>query len=115
DIDFQCVGTFEQLNRNFELSLYRMIQELVQNVIKHASATHALVQLSMHDQHLSILVEDNGNGMKPDPAQAGIGLDSIRSRTKLMNGTLHIESAPGVGTSVYIEFDLANVKMIPDE
>ncbi len=114
-IEFQAIGEPKKLNRNFELFLYRTIQELMQNVIKHASATYVLVQISAHDRNLSILVEDNGVGFNPDVNPTGMGINNLLTRTKQMNGHIHFDAAPGVGTSVYIEFDLNNIKSIPDE
>jgi len=106
-IDFQYYGYIAPLNHSFELSIYRIIQELVQNILKHAQATEALVQLSQHDNFLSITVEDNGSGFDHSETQhSGMGLRSIETRTNGMNGCFTIHSARGNGTAIYLEFDL---------
>jgi signal transduction histidine kinase len=68
-----------------------MIQELVQNVLKHACATHVLIQLIFRDDLLSITVEDNGNGCAMDRINSKVGgLSSITKRVKAMSGLLEI-------------------------
>ncbi len=113
NIDFELCGVVPRLPPDFELSVYRIIQELAQNVIKHASATQALIQLN-YQKHLHLLgitAEDNGTGI-PDifPAnKKGIGLKNIKARVNSLGGHIDIRSAPENGTIVYIEFDLRNI------
>jgi signal transduction histidine kinase len=110
-IDFQYYGFIGDLNSGFQLSLYRIIQELIQNILKHAGASLALVQLSQHNEFLDITVEDNGVGMPADKINhGGIGLQSIRRRVKELQGNFHINSSPGNGTTIYIEFNLLQQK-----
>lgn len=107
NIDFQYYGFIGRLSSNFELSVYRIVQELMQNILKHAKATEVLVQLSQHDNILSITVEDNGAGIEQNGnGHSGLGLRSIEARTKGLNGSVNIHSTPGNGTAVYLEFDL---------
>lgn len=90
------------LNPVVESALYRVIQELVQNIIKHAQATEMNLQL-LHDAgELTLLVEDNGVGFDPATLgpDAGIGLRNIESRIAYLGGTLHLDSRPGHGTTV---------------
>jgi len=114
NIDFQHHGKIGALSSNFELSIYRIIQELVQNILKHAEATEALVQFSMHDHILGITVEDNGKGIKEhaEAVTAGMGIRSIDTRIKGLNGSFTIRSIAGRGTTAYIEFDLKNKKKV---
>jgi two-component system NarL family sensor kinase len=86
-------------------AVYRMIQELVNNVLKHADATTALVQLFRKGNALSITVEDNGRGFDPDllSFSDGTGLLNLKNRVAYLNGTLDIQTSPGKGTSVNIE------------
>ncbi|AHM62679.1 histidine kinase [Flammeovirgaceae bacterium 311] len=104
-VDFYYLGESIKLKSNFKLVLYRMVQELVNNIIKHAHASQALVQLSLHEHQLCLTVEDNGVGFETGEGK-GIGLDNLRARVKDMHGELSIDSAPGKGTTVYAEFDI---------
>ncbi len=106
-IDVQIQGQFDNLHQDFQLSLYRIIQELVQNILKHAEATHVYVQLHASSTLVSLTVEDNGKGFDPEQATTqGRGLLNIQGRITIMNGRLSLDTNPGKGTSIYIEFDL---------
>ncbi len=109
-IDLQISGELRQLEQSFALSLYRIIQELVQNIVKHAGATHALVQVIQQDEILSILVEDNGSGFDRDAGHAGLGLKNMEYRVYVLQGTFSIQTGKDKGTLAYIEFDLEKVK-----
>lgn len=98
-------GFFDRLNPDFVLSSYRIIQELIQNILKHAEASEVLVQLQKIKDVLSITVEDNGKGFDTTKKTTGIGLNNIATRVKSYSGKLSIESTAGIGTSVYIEFE----------
>jgi len=106
DIKIQTFGNFNTLGKDFLLILYRIVQELIQNILKHAAATTAFVQLHADSKLLSITVEDNGSGYEQKDTGSGLGLRNIATRVKSMNGKLSVDTAPGKGTSVYIEFDL---------
>lgn len=86
-------------------AIYRIVQELVNNILKHAAATTALVQLIRKDDALSIAVEDNGRGFDVAVLQEnqGIGYLNLRHRVAWLNGTIDIQTEPGKGTSVNIE------------
>ncbi|WP_198666733.1 tetratricopeptide repeat-containing sensor histidine kinase [Taibaiella helva] len=106
DIDLQYTD-IPRFDPGFELSVYRIIQELVQNVLKHAAATQALVQMIYNEGLLNITVEDNGKGFGLEaPAPEGIGLRNLRSRTASLKGYMDLRSSPGKGTSVYLEFTI---------
>lgn len=110
-INTEIWGKVRRLPGDVELTAYRIIQELMHNILKHARATQALVQIVFHDTQLCITVEDNGRGMPEDGSpKEGIGLRTIRERVKLLNGQIDTVSIPGQGTSVYIELDLAGAK-----
>lgn len=110
EVDFQEYGIVPRLDQEIELSLYRMVQELVQNVLKHArNATHLLVQLSCADALLNITVEDNGTAFLERAQEAGIGLQQIRRRTQALKGHFDLQSIPGKGTTAYLEFDLQHL------
>jgi len=86
-------------------AIYRIIQELVNNILRHANATTALVQLIRKNDALSITVEDNGKGFNANILQnnEGIGYLNLQNRVAYLNGTIDIQTAAGKGTSVNIE------------
>lgn len=92
-----------ELGKAAELMLYRMVQELVQNVSKHAAASLVDIQLMAFDDTLSLTVEDNGRGMEADYS-SGFGLDNLRYRVQALHGDIDIDSLPGKGTTVRISF-----------
>ena len=85
-------------------AVYRIIQELVNNILKHADATSALVQLIRKDGTLSITVEDDGKGFdrKVLEAGGGIGYTSLQNRVTYLKGTIDLQTSPGKGTAVHI-------------
>lgn len=108
-IDYQTYGIMPDLEESFELSVYRIVQELTHNIIKHAQASSALVQLSFQNNLLSIIVEDDGIGMDQNniaTAGGGRGLAILKERIKLLHGALDIKSSSGSGTAIYIEFEI---------
>lgn len=110
EVDFLEYGTMPRLDADIELSLYRMIQELIQNVLKHAgSATQLLVQLSCIDMLLNITVEDNGRGFNPEDQDMGFGLQQMKKRVGSMQGHIDVQSKQGRGTTVYLEFDMQHL------
>ena len=103
-VDYCYIGDMIRFSPNFELSLYRIAQELIGNIIRHSGAGQALIQLSYQQGLLSLTIEDQGKGFFYDPSLEGTGLRSVKKRVEAMNGHLEIHSAPGKGTSIYIEF-----------
>lgn len=111
-ISFQPIGVIPALPVQFELSLYRIIQELMQNVIKHAHADEAIVQLSCEQDLLSVTVEDNGKGMNSEAEYPGLGLKSIEARVNEYGGRFVMDSTPGIGTTVHLEFSVNTVSVM---
>ncbi|NRR92440.1 sensor histidine kinase [Winogradskyella undariae] len=98
----------EEIDQLPELLLadaYRIVQELINNILKHAEATHADVQLTKHEDHLNIVINDNGKGFKKNKKQ-GIGLRNIKERLHKVEGDLDIDSSPGNGTSITINIPI---------
>lgn len=104
----EIIGPEKRLAAGFELGVFRIVQELVHNILKHAHATNAFVQLAFRPGGLDVTVEDDGIGIKPDMNNhnKGMGLKSIRERASAINGTCEINSHHGKGTSVFLEFNL---------
>lgn len=111
NVNFQEYGIIPRMNEEIELSLYRMIQELIQNVLKHASgASHLLIQVSCMNNLLNITIEDNGAGFSMDELnKKGIGLHNIEKRVSILGGHFDIRSIPGRGTTAYLEFDIQHL------
>jgi PAS domain S-box-containing protein len=96
-----------RLKPEVEANMYRLAQEALHNVLKHAGATEVSVLLQRSHQHAVLVIEDDGRGfdpseVPPDPESGRLGLVSMRERATLMGGTLEIEAAPGAGTSLFL-------------
>ncbi|HWI90252.1 MAG TPA: ATP-binding protein [Flavisolibacter sp.] len=110
-IQYDSWGEVDSFNNSFELSVYRIVQELINNIIKHSKATQAIVQLSQQNDMLTISIEDNGVGFSGnDNGKDGMGLRSLQNRIKAMNGKLEMESSQQSGVSAYLEFEIAELK-----
>lgn len=112
-LNFQLIGSMPVITATFELMIYRIIQELVQNVIKHARATQLLLQINCQPDLISVLVEDNGTGWNTqiESLQAGSGIQSIISRIDSLNGVIHFSNNVSAGTSVYIELETKHLQL----
>jgi len=103
--DFELIGFGNQrLTEKLELSVYRISQELINNIVKYADATKVFIQLSKFEDEIQIVVEDDGIGFDYEKAvtASGLGLKSILSRVEQLGGNMDIESSTGKGTSVTI-------------
>jgi signal transduction histidine kinase len=117
EIDLAMRGLERRLPPEVETALYRIIQESLTNVLRHAHAQTASVIVERRDGAVRAIVEDDGCGF--DPATAGrreqrLGLYGMRERAELLNGRVEIESAPGQGTSVMVEIPLGREDGQPD-
>jgi signal transduction histidine kinase len=104
---YQHVGEERKLNNTAEVFIFRMVQELVNNAIKHACASQIIVQLSMSEKKIGITVEDDGKGFDKNylSSARGSGMDNINYRVQYFNGRSDIVTSPGSGTSVNIELN----------
>jgi len=98
---FYSSGNDHHFNKQEELMIYRILLELSNNILKHASATEATVQLIYYENKLEIVVEDNGRGFAADGVK-GIGLRNISSRIKYLAGEINIDSGKS-GTTIMIQ------------
>ncbi|WP_350289367.1 sensor histidine kinase [uncultured Croceitalea sp.] len=99
-------GMGDRLENSLELNLFRMVQELVANAIKHAEATKVTIQLTQHEDNLNIIIEDNGKGFdrsKIETDKTGMGLTTIEKRVEHLEGNFTIDSILGKGTSILID------------
>lgn len=101
-------GLDKALDNSFELKIFRIIQELLNNVVKHADATNCFINLTSYENQLNIMIEDDGKGFHyvPQPNNDGIGLYSIEQRIDHMEGTFQVDSAVGRGTTINIDVPL---------
>jgi signal transduction histidine kinase len=104
-VQLQTYGMEKRMEQSTEIIIYRMIQELLNNVIKHAEAKNVLIQLVRKEDHFNLTVEDDGKGFdtKEIETKTGAGLANIKARAEYLNGNVDIVSKKGEGTSVNIE------------
>jgi two-component system NarL family sensor kinase len=96
-------GMEQRLLKDYELALYRITQELINNILKHADAKEVSLQIGQRSGKLILMIEDDGKGFDVASHKEGYGLHNLEARTKLMNGKMTINSLPGKGTTVLIE------------
>jgi len=109
DISFQHIGDAIDLNKKVEVNIFRIIQELVTNAIKHANAKVIDVQISNRNNIILVTVEDNGKGYDTNTKTGdGIGLSNIKSRIEYLNANLDVFTNE-TGTSNTIEIDLSKL------
>ena len=102
-INFACEGEERPLEQHNKLVLFRIFQECLQNIIRHAEASASYINLVYDSSQLLLTVQDNGKGFIPASVTGkGLGLQSIRSRAQLIGGTAVIDSTPGKGTLITI-------------
>ncbi len=107
-VNLYSEGLNERLDSNVETVLYRVIQECVNNVIKHSGANALDISLIKDADGIAATIEDNGKGfsvIEKEKAE-GIGLKNIRTRIEYLKGTVDFDSAPGKGTLVAIHVPL---------
>ena len=96
-------GITQRIQKDYELTLYRITQELINNILKHADAKQVSLQIGQRDRKIILMIEDDGKGFDTTSQKGGYGLHNLDIRAKLMKGTMTIDSRPGKGTSVLIE------------
>ncbi|MES2649438.1 MAG: sensor histidine kinase [Bacteroidota bacterium] len=108
-VDLYCEGLNERLDASIETVLYRVIQECVNNVIKHSGANHLDISLTREAGAISVTIEDNGKGFDNSRQEnfEGIGLKNMLTRIKYLKGDIEFNSAPGKGTFVGIHVPLS--------
>jgi two-component system NarL family sensor kinase len=109
-INFYATNLSTGLSQQEQLTIYRIIQELLGNALKYANATEILVQCIQNENNFSITVEDNGKGFDVDKTldQSGMGLFNVQNRTRYLQGTMDIQSEKTVGTTINIDLKVNN-------
>lgn len=105
-VDFSAHGFSGRLDEQTEMSVYRIVLELINNIVKHAQAEKATIQLVKHTGYINLSVEDNGRGFEYEPGvqqNSGIGLANIVSRVEYLEGKINVDAAAGRGTAVIID------------
>lgn len=105
-VSVEDFGMGERMENSLELTIFRMVQELVANAIKHAEATHVDIHLTQHEENLNIIVADNGKGFEHaqrNENDTGMGLTNVEKRIEHLEGSFTIDSILGKGTSILID------------
>ena len=106
-IEIDHFGLKNRLENSLEIKIFRIIQELITNIIKHANATEANISLTNHNSTLNIIVEDNGKGFKQNFSKSkGVGIATIEKRIENLGGSLEIDSHPERGSSIIINLPI---------
>lgn len=114
EIDFYFSDYHTNVDKDQALALYRIVQEALNNIIKHSEATKAEIILSQTDKETILLIRDNGKGFDLGAKRNGIGLNNIYSRTRVFNGKMLLTTTPGNGCLVEILFPLSKNTESPD-
>jgi two-component system, NarL family, sensor kinase len=101
-VNLYTEGLGERLDTNVETVLYRIVQECVNNVIKHADANTLDITLIKDEEDISVTIEDNGKGFDATEGTEGMGLKNVRTRAEFLKGNVEWHSAPGKGTVVMV-------------
>ena len=110
---YDIADTGDLLSKDAQINLYRVVQECVQNILKHAQASLARITLSHDGRRARLEIVDDGLGFAPRSDRAGLGLTSISERVELLGGKLEIASQPGQGTRILIEIEGASNSSTP--
>ena len=102
NIDCYPEEALNQIPEEMKIEIYRIVQELLNNITKHAAATHVDVNFTKHEGYLNLMVEDNGKGFNQAESSNGIGIRNMKNRVDAINGDLSIDSQINRGTIVNI-------------
>jgi signal transduction histidine kinase len=106
---FEADTTLPQFSDIYNITLYRVLQEALTNIVKHAHASQVWVDLSVEEETVNLTVQDNGTGfVGKNPPSNGIGLTGLHERITIAGGTLTINSTPKRGTILSAQFPLSN-------
>jgi len=109
ECNFEHYNIDDRLPQHVEIGLYRIAQELLNNIIKHSNAVKVDVQLMKMQNHCLLIVQDDGKGIDENANSDGIGMMNINNRLRSMNGEMNMESGMGEGTTATIRISLGNL------
>jgi signal transduction histidine kinase len=104
--DFEQIGISERLPDNIEVSIFRITQELLNNVLKHSEANFVSLLITLKADVVTMIFEDNGKGFDASTVKNGIGFSSLSSRVELLNGDIKYEKGDGVGTMAIVKIPI---------
>jgi two-component system sensor histidine kinase UhpB len=115
-VDLRLPALSRRLSSELETVLYRVVQEALTNVARHADASHCWVTFQQRGDRLRGIISDNGRGfdprtIRPDRFREGLGLNGIRERIELVGGALRVESRPDEGSTIYLEVPLESTEV----
>lgn len=108
DVELNLHGLDDRLEQHTELVLYRIVQELVSNVLKHSRASHLTIQVVRSAEGINLTVEDDGVGFDPARFVGGMGLSGVRTRAAELGGRVEVDPQLGRGTTVMIDVPVAS-------
>ncbi|WP_046757245.1 sensor histidine kinase [Kordia jejudonensis] len=98
NVDYEWNGSEKRLKFSTELAIYRIIKELITNVVKHAAANTIAIQITNNDAHFKLIIKDDGKGFDPETVKKGAGLRNIYDRALILGANLAISSKKQQGT-----------------
>ncbi len=107
--DFEQIGILERLPDNIEVSVFRITQELLNNVLKHSDANFVSLLITLKANVVTMIFEDNGKGFDAATVKKGIGFSSLSSRVELLNGDIKYEKAEGAGTMAIVKIPISKL------
>jgi signal transduction histidine kinase len=109
EVEVRAENVSEELPDEVKVGVYRIVQEAVNNVQRHAKAKNAVVELEQTANAIRVKITDDGSGFDPKRAR-GMGLLGMEERVKRLGGTIEIDSRPGAGTTIRAELPLASTR-----
>ena len=106
DIQFEKLGSLSQIPYRYELLMYTMVQELLQNILKHAQAQKAILQILLEHDSVSIYIEDDGIGFSKTEMEPGLGFTQIHQLITFLRGTIQMNTSPHKGVIISIEIPI---------
>jgi signal transduction histidine kinase len=108
-VDVHETGSYKELAKNVEKDLFRVVKELITNVMKHAEASEINIEFTYSEKNLNIIVEDNGKGFNVEilNMREGMGLDAVNKKISDLQGKMIIESVKNNGTTIIIDIPTA--------